>query len=290
MLIDSHAHYSVFQYNNQFPFLDGKNGALFRNHGTKKELFARMKEEGISLFIEPSVRFENLENQLALASEYPSFVRSAVGVHPKYCLYAPWEEREKLRRLAEEHSAVAIGETGLDYSVELTDEEKQTQKNWFCYQLSLARELRLPLVLHIRSADEEALEILKKEKFPFGGVVHCFGGDLQTAEAYIKLGFSIGIGGRLLQKEKDSGILRETVRKMPISSILIETDAPYVSPDLSAVEASSKQKQKMRNTSLILPNVIREIARLKEMDVSDVEKTVWENTWNVFCKKGGNPV
>lgn len=286
MIIDSHAHYSVFQYKNQFPFLDGREGVLFRNHGAKKELFARMKEEGISLFIEPSVRFENLENQLALTSEYPSLVRSAVGVHPKYCLYAPWEEREKIRRLAEEYHAIAIGETGLDYSIPLSEEERETQKNWFFHQLTLARELRLPLVLHIRDAAEAALEILRREKFPFGGVVHCFDGDLQTAKAYIELGFALGIGGRLLQTEQYSAILKETVRFLPLSSVLIETDAPYVTPDLSAVAASDKQKQKMRNSSLILPNVIREIARLKEMDASDVEKTVYENTVRVFRLQG----
>jgi len=282
MIIDSHAHYSVFQYKNQFPFVDGKDGVLFRNHGAKKELFARMKEENIAFFIEPSVRFENLENQLSLASEYPSFIRSAVGVHPKYCLYAPWEERETIRRFAEEHHAIAIGETGLDYSIELTDEEKETQKNWFSYQLSIARELRLPLILHIRDADEAALEILNREKFPFGGVVHCFGGDLQTAKAYIALGFTLGIGGRLLQKEKDSALLKKTVQGLPLSSVLVETDAPYVPPDLSAVEASDKQKQKMRNSSLILPNVIQEIARLKDLDVSAVETSVFENTVRVF--------
>ena len=281
-MIDSHAHYSVFQYNGQFPFLDGKDGALFRNHGTRDELFARMREENITLCIEPSVRFENLENQLALASQYPDLIRSAVGLHPKYSLLAPWEEREKIRRLALEHPVIAIGETGLEYQASFSDTDMEIQKKWFFYQISLARELSLPLILHTRDADESVLRILKKENFPFGGVVHCFKGDWQTAKAYIDLGFTLGIGGMLLRKNDEAEILKETVRNVPLSSLLIETDSPYVTPDLSDVDGSPKQKQKLRNTSLILPFLIEKIASLREESVQTVENAVTENTRRVF--------
>lgn len=302
MIIDSHAHYSVFQFNNQFPFLDEQDGKLIRTHGTRKELFERMREKGIYLFIEPSVRFENLDTQMAFAKENPLLVLPAVGVHPKYCLYAPWEEREKIRRLAIENDVIAIGETGLDFSISLTDEERETQKNWFLYQISLARELHLPLILHTRDADEEMLEILKNEKFPYGGVVHCFGNDLSTAKAYIDLGFALGIGGKLLQNNEEATILRETVRQVPLSSILVETDAPYVFPDLAKIDLSKKQKSKIRNTSLILPLVIDEIAHLKEnfpnflenSEIAHLQKnfadliknTVYENTIRIFHLRG----
>lgn len=282
MIIDSHAHYSLFHFNNQFPFLDEKDGTFIRNHGTRKELFTRMREIGIPLFIEPSVRFETLDAQMTFAKENPCLVLSAVGVHPKYCLYAPWDEREKIRKAAIENNVIAIGETGFDFSKPLTDEELEIQKNWFLYQISIARELRLPLILHTRDADSEILRILKNENFPFGGVVHCFGGNLQTAEDYIGMGFSLGIGGKLLQNNAEANVLKETVRNVPLTSLLIETDAPYVFPNLEKTDLSKKQKDKVRNTSLILPQVIREIARLRDKSPDFTEKSICENTIRIF--------
>ena len=282
MIFDSHAHYSVFQFQNQFPFLEEENGTFIRNHGTRKELFLRMQERGIGPVIEPSVRFENIDAQMAFAKENSDFVFSAVGVHPKYCLYAPWEEREKLRRAAMENQVIAIGETGFDFSIALTEADRETQKNWFYYQIGLARELSLPLILHTRDADTEVLRILEQERFSFGGVAHCFGGDTKTAEAYIRLGFSLGIGGKLLQNNAQADILRETVREIPLSAILAETDAPYVYPNLDGTNLSKKQKQTVRNSSLILPKVMEEIARLQGVSKDIAEKTVYENTLRVF--------
>ena len=282
MIIDSHAHYSVFQFNNQFPFLDEKDGKFIRNHGTRKELFFRMSSQEISLAIEPSVRFENIDVQISFAKENSSSILSAIGVHPKYCLNAPWEEREKIRTIALENKLIAIGETGFDFSIPLTDDDRKIQKNWFLYQIALARELCLPLILHTRSADNETLQILKNEKFPFGGVVHCFGNDLQTAKEYIELGFALGIGGKLLQNNAEAEVLRETVRKVPLSSLLVETDAPYVHPDLKNTDLSKKQKQTVRNSSLILPKVIEEIANLRGISYALTENTIYENTLRVF--------
>ena len=285
MIIDSHAHYSVFQYKGEFPFLDGKDGILFRNHGKTEELFVRMREEEIKLCIEPSVRFENFENQMEFASNHPDIMRAAIGVHPKYCIHAPWEEREKIRKFALEYPVIAIGETGMEYNRNFSESDFEIQKKWFRYQISLARELSLPLILHTRDADESVLRILEEEKFSFGGVVHCFKSDPQTAQNYIDLGFSIGIGGMLLRKTAEAEILKETIRTIPLSSILIETDSPYVTPDLSKVEGSSKQKQKLRNTSLILPFVIEEIAHLREENPKTIANTVLENTLRVFRLK-----
>ncbi len=282
MIIDSHAHYSVFQFKNQFPFLDEKDGKFIRNHGTRKELFSLMRKNGIELSIEPSVRFENIDTQTAFAKENSMSILCAVGVHPKYCLYAPWEEKEKIRAAALENDVIAIGETGFDFSIPLTDDEREIQKNWFCYQISLARELRLPLILHTRAADDETLHILQNENFPFGGVVHCFGNDFQTAQAYLELGFTLGIGGKLLQNNEEADILKETVRQLPLSSLLVETDAPYVHPDLNETDLSKKQKQTVRNSSLILPRVIEEIARLRGISAHLAENTICENTLRVF--------
>ena len=283
MIIDSHAHYSVFQYQNQFPYLDGNADGLFRNHGTRKEMFTRMREEGIAFCIEPSVHSCHWEAQLAVAKEYPSYIRCALGVHPKYCMETAWEERNTLSAYAKTENIVAIGEAGLDYSIAEEECSRSYQKEWFIFQIGLAHALRLPLILHIRNAHRDALEILEAHRDRLhGGSVHCFTGDTETALRYIRLGLALGIGGRLLHDNGEAEILKETVRNIPISSILAETDAPYVLPDLTDVQGSKKQKSKLRNTSLLLPCVIKEIARLRGESLETVEQAVFENTLRIF--------
>ena len=283
MIIDSHAHYSSFRYQNRFPYLDGNSEGLFRNHGTRQELFAHMREEGIVFLIEPSVRFSDQETQLALVREYPSYIGCALGVHPKYCMDAAWDKSEKLWEYAMKNPIVAIGETGLDYSVPPEKSNRLYQKMWFLYQLRLAHACSLPLILHIREADRDGLQMLRNHKdLLHGGVVHCFGGCPKTANAYLELGFVLGIGGKLLQTNAEADILKETVREVPLESLIVETDAPYVLPDLKNVQGSKSQKSNLRNTSMILPKVIEEIARLREESPETVEQAVFANTLRVF--------
>ena len=151
------------------------------------------------------------------------------------------------------------------------------------YQIKLAHKRNLPLILHIRSADDEALKILKKyRKKLHGGVAHCFSGNSATAQAYIELGFALGIGGMLLTAGERGETLRKTVREVPLSSLLVETDAPYVLPDIGPLICSRSQRKKLLNSSLILPEVVREIARIKELSADATEQVIYQNTVRVF--------
>jgi TatD DNase family protein len=132
----------------------------------------------------------------------------------------------------------------------------------------------------VRDADNDALKILQKHKaILHGGVAHCFHGDLGTASEYIALGFTLGIGSKVLE---DNAEMHDAIRSVPLSSIIVETDAPYLRPDISQVNASNRQKKKARNSSLILPSVITKIAELRGEDRDAVEKAIYENTLRAF--------
>lgn len=285
MIIDSHAHYCHKLYEGEFPFLDCRDGSFCLSRGDRKGLLAAMQESGISLCIEPATSLEKTADQLALAAEFAPYIRLALGIHPKKCGLTAWEDREKLRTLVLENDIVAIGETGLDYSVPLEELDKPLQEMWFSYQIRLAHERQLPLILHIRDAYPEALEILRQHRdLLCGGVAHCFGSDYQTAMAYIDLGFALGIGGRLLHDGETA--LQDAVARVPLSALLAETDAPYILPDIQNLPDSKKQKKKARNTSLILPAVIDKIAQLRGESVATVEEAIYQNTLRVFRLDG----
>lgn len=282
MIIDSHAHYSHWLYEGEFSCLDW-NGEEFNLLRTDRDgMFDAMKRGGIDLCIEPSTGFDRIEAQVALVNEQVGYLRLALGVHPNHCTMVPWEDREKLRDLMMHHDIIAVGETGLDY-YRPEEPDKACQKKWFRYQIELAHEMNLPLILHVRGADEDALTILREycEKL-HGGVAHCFGGDARTAMEYIELGFTVGIGSRILREDVDGETIRETVRQVPLTALLVETDAPYLRPTIDHLQGSSNQRKKARTTSMILPEVIRKIAEVRGENREVVEETIYRNTLRTF--------
>lgn len=287
MIIDSHAHYSHKRYEGEFPYLDCREEGFCLSRGNLSQLLEAMAGSGITLCIEPSTGLDKIGEQLALAEKYGPRFRLALGVHPKKCLQTPWEDRETLRSFVLAGDPVAIGETGLDYSMAPQERNEPYQKQWLDYQIRLAGERQLPLILHIRDADADALEMLGQHRHLLcGGVAHCFGGDYETAMAYIGLGFALGIGGRLLHDDEMGRTLRDTVRQVPLSAILVETDAPYILPDIRDLPYSGKQRKKARNTSLILPAVIETIAQLRGAPRQAVEEAIYQNTLRVFRMDG----
>lgn len=132
-------------------------------------------------------------------------------------------------------------------------------------------------------ADSDAIKILKLFKSKLhGGVCHCFGSGPEIAKVYTEeLGLCIGVGGTILMHPEISSPLVESVKEVSISSILLETDGPYVKP-LRPEEISRKKWMKARNTSLILPAVAKKIADIKEMYQEEVERVTFENTVRVF--------
>ena len=283
MIIDSHAHYAHPKFTGEFTYLFETSGEYAIARTDREGLFAEMREKGIARFIEPSIGFEAIEAQIELVNEHSEYMSLVLGVHPTRCTRISYGKRKELKRYAEGCSPLAIGETGLDYHQPRKEQHRIKQKRWFVYQIKLADKLGLPIVLHVRDADADAIRMLKRYKRRLhGGVAHCFTGNAQLAMEYIDLGYVIGIGGKLLCDNEMGRELCETVKSIPLSSIVVETDAPLVLPDIRDDICSKKQKRKLCNSSLILPSVVRKIAELRGEEAEAVEKAIYENTLRAF--------
>lgn len=295
MIIDSHIHLSHFLYDNTFPFVSIDGNEFTVSTGTRDQLIQQLKTAGIEACIDPGIDIISNHRLLCLAKQYPNFVYPAIGIHPTRTFqYSSvdangkrtssklhWKQRSIIMEYANNEHIIAIGETGLDYHLARIEQHRFHQKIWFIWQILLAHKKRLPLILHIREADADALRILSLfRRYLHGGVCHCFSGSPKIAKRYIDLGFAIGIGGALLIKSPRQEALEQAVIQAPLDCILLETDGPYVKPAIPNLR--KKQAIKTRNTSLILPAIVERIAILKGIAAKEVEETTTENAKRIF--------
>ena len=282
MIIDSHAHYNNGAYRKPFRYLAyGDDGYALRE-GDREQLFRELMEADIPYSIEPGVSLQSCEEVLELAAQYPGRIFPTVGIHPTRSIFETWSDRHKLDAYANTPGVIAIGEIGLDYHYKREEQHRLTQCLWFLYQLNLVWKRKLPVILHVRDAHEDALRILRMHPArKLGGVIHCFYGSKEIAEQYLKLGYHIGIGGSVLQLEERAQDLWGAISHIPLERILLETDAPFILPYCKDV-IQPKLLRRARNTSLILPAVIRKIAELKGISADEVEQATTENTIRLF--------
>lgn len=282
MIIDSHAHYNNNAYKKPFRYLTYDKDGYALKEGDREQLFKELREANIPYSIEPGVSLESCEEVLELAAQYPGRILPAIGVHPTRSIFEKWADRHKLGAYANTSGVIAIGEIGLDYHYKREEQHRLKQHIWFLYQLNLAWKMKLPVILHVRDAHEDALRILKWHPAKkLGGVIHCFYGSKEIAERYLRLGYHIGIGGSVLQLEERAKDLWESISRIPLDRILVETDAPYILPYCKDV-IQPKLLRRARNTSLILPAVIKKIAELKGIPADEVEQATTENTIRLF--------
>lgn len=223
----------------------------------------------------PSSRLA-LENAMRLPWCY-----AAVGMHPHDSKDMTEEGLEELRKMAEDPKVVAIGEIGLDFHYDLSP--RDTQRYWFRRQIRLANELNMPIVVHSREADREVMDILIEEgafseerKAGFGDGtphvdIHCYSGSAEFAKEYLKLGAVLGVDGPLTYKNNRKTV--EVVENVPMESLLIETDAPYLTP----VPFRGKP-----NRSPYVEYVARKVAEIKGMDYEDVAEITLNNALKFF--------
>lgn len=268
---ESHAHYDLKQYD-----------------GIRNELMALLHDTGVEKCIIPAIEFDDVKKCMELFDkpEY-EWVYYAVGSHPKYI----WKERElwddirwqDFRMMLNNPKCCAVGEIGLDYSYEsFCEEDREFQKKMFISFINEANKAKLPVILHIRPAEgvfnhivdahKDAIEILSENPIEYGAVLHCFGGSKTLMEQYAEVGVSyFGIGGRISYMLRD---LDEAVISMPDSSIMLETDSPYI----------RLEGEKMLNTSLALYDVATQIAKLKDMTVEEVAELAKGNFYRLFTR------
>lgn len=166
---------------------------------------------------------------IQLAEKY-DFIYAAVGVHPYDIVDMTNNDVEVLYNYTQQHKkVVAIGEIGLDYHYD--NISRENQKKWFIKQMELAKNINLPVILHLRDAFEDSFDIIKYfGQMPKGGVVHCFSGSTEFAKEVIKLGYKIGVGGVVTFNNAKK--LVNVVSDISLDDILIETDCPYMAPVL----------------------------------------------------------
>ncbi len=252
MIFESHAHYDDEAFD-----------------GDREELLASFEGKGIGTVINIGASLAGSEATVKLAGQYP-FIYGAVGVHPSEVEELSEEGMERLRVLCGHEKIVAVGETGLDYHY--PDPAVSLQKEWFARQLVLAREVKLPVIIHSREAAKDTLDIMQAHHAgEIGGVVHCFSYGKEMAREYLNMDFYFGIGGVITFKNAKK--LKEAVQYIPMDKILLETDSPYLSPEPHRGE---------RNSSLNLPYVVEAIAGLKGISCEEVVETTERNARRLF--------
>lgn len=242
----------------------------------RAELMQKLRENGIGKAVNASSDWESLENTRILADQY-DFIFAAYGLHPENLDSVPEgmteaQALEAIRELLRTPKAVAVGEIGLDYYWEKDPEKQERQKHWFRLQLQLAREEKLPVIIHSRDAAGDTLRIAREEKLgEIGGVIHCFSYSREIAAEYLKMGMFLGIGGVVTYK--NSRKLKETVEMAPLEQLVLETDCPYLTP---------VPNRGQRNSSLNLPYVIQAIAEIKGLPAEEVESATWKNAHRLY--------
>ena len=208
LLVDSHCHLNFEQLQPELPCL-----------------LSRMQEKGVGWALCAGVTLEDFPQVLQLAQQHRN-IFAAAAVHPCH-QEGEGIDFQKLQQYARQQEVVAVGETGLDYY--RANGDMQWQKQRFIQHIGIARELKKPLIIHMREATEDCLRILGDEKaHEVGGVLHCYTEDLATATRLLDIGFYISLSG--IVTFKNAHKLHEVARELPLSSLLIETDAPYLAP------------------------------------------------------------
>lgn len=252
MIFETHAHYDDEAF-----------------HEDREQLLNSLSLEGIDYVVNVGASIETTKNTLELMEKY-SFIYGAVGVHPSETKELNEENFNWLRNITKTPKVVAIGEIGLDYYWDTP--ERDIQKVWFDRQMELAKEVKLPAIIHSRDAAADTLEMIKAANLKdVGGVIHCFSYGKEMAKSYLDMGFFLGIGGVVTFKNAKK--LKEVVEYAPIEQVLLETDCPYLSPE---------PNRGKRNSSLNLPYVATEIARLKGMDYEDVLAITKKNALKMY--------
>ena len=251
MLVDSHCHLD-------FPDLAGR----------VDEALALMRENGVTHALCVSVTLQEFPQVRALAERYPNLYAS-VGVHPDYA-DVPLVTEKELVDLADHPRVVAIGETGLDHYRIKGGAEWQRER--FRTHIRAARSSGKPLIIHMRDAAEDTLRIMREERASeVGGVMHCYTGTWETAEAAMDLGFCISFSG--IVTFKNAAALREVAKQVPLERMLIETDSPFLAP----VPYRGKT-----NEPGLVKYVAEEIARLREVSLDEVAAATSANFFRLF--------
>ena len=247
---DSHAHYIDERFSED-----------------REKLLLSLKNEGnVEYIMNVGYDIESSKQAIELSDRF-DFCYSVIGVHPHDADGVTLDDYDILKKLSKNKKVKAIGETGLDYHYDNSDREKQKEE--FANHLDLAKELKLPVVIHSREATKDTLDIiLPKDNH---GVFHCFAGSVETAKTVLDKGYYISFSGTVTYKNANN--LKEVAKYVPKDRFLIETDCPYLAPVPVRGE---------RNTSFNLKHIVEELAGLRGDTPENIARLSLENAKRLF--------
>ncbi len=237
------------------------------------QVIERATEAGVSQMGVTGTNLQHSDAAIELCEKWPGVLFSTAGVHPHHAKEWTNKTALEIHNMAQIDSVRAVGECGLDYNRNFSTPEDQR----FCFeaQLELAADLKLPVFLHQRDAHDDFLAILARWRDQLkAGVVHCFTGTVEEAKAYLELDLSIGVTGWLCDERRGQS-LQQAVKQIPLSQLMLETDAPYLLPRDLPGEISDKLQER-RNEPMVLPHVCAALALYKGEEPEEVAKQTSE--------------
>jgi TatD DNase family protein len=252
MLFDSHAHLNAIQYEKDIV-----------------EVIQRAKDEKVTHIVVVGFDKETISKAMELTDQY-DMIYAAVGWHPVDAIDMTDEDLNWIKQLAAHPKVVAIGEMGLDYYWDKSP--KDIQKEVFRKQIQLAKEVKLPIIIHNRDATEDVVRILQEENASeVGGIMHCFTGSLEVAKQCMDMNFYISFGGPVTFKNAKKP--KEVVKEIPMDRLLIETDCPYLTPH---------PFRGKRNEPSYVKYVAEQIAELRGVTLEEIATKTSDNARKLF--------
>ena len=253
-IFDTHAHYDMDLFDED-----------------RKYLLSNFKSMGIVGVINMGVDIQSSIKSIELANQY-DYIYAGIGIHPENLNFENIDKNIfELSKLIGQNKVVCIGEIGLDYHY--ATDNIDIQRKLFESQIKMSKEYDIPIAVHDREAHNDTLDLLLKYKPK--GIVHCFSGDLEIARQVVKIGMNIGVGG--LITFKNAKTIVEVVKEVPLEKIVLETDAPYMTP----VPFRGK-----RCDSSHIKYTARKIAEIKQINIEDVFKITTNNAFRIFKLRG----
>jgi len=251
-MIDTHCHLYAEEFNTDRP-----------------AMMERARAAGVERFYLPAIDSSILQAMLQMETDYPGRCFAMMGLHPCSVKENYEDELQIAGNWLAKRKFAAIGETGLDFYWDKTFVPQQYDA--FKRQVQWAKQYRIPVVIHSRQSTQECIDVIKELHSPdLTGIFHCFGGSLAEAEQITAMGFHLGIGGVITYKNSGLGAV---IEKLPLHHIVLETDAPYLTP------APFRGK---RNESAYLQYIAQKIADVKNMRIEDVQEVTTANALKLF--------
>ncbi|RRD96201.1 TatD family deoxyribonuclease [Clostridiales bacterium COT073_COT-073] len=253
MIFDTHAHYDSERFQTD-----------------REAVLKGLKLKNVGAVVNIGTDLKTSRYSIELCKQY-DFMYTTIGVHPHEVKDMRDDDLEHLIMMSGFPQVVGIGEIGLDYYYDFSP--RAAQRLWFRSQLELAKQLELPVSIHTRDAAQETFDILLESEIGkiAGGVIHAYSGSAEMAEDYVKAGFYLGIGGVLTFKNGRK--LVEVVERIPIEHLVLETDAPYMTPE---------PHRGKRNDSSMISYVVDKIAEIKGLTAVQVENITWDNACRLW--------